>query len=234
MANGRSNSRKGNSGRDAGGFIALPVAVLDCAAYARLSMHARALLLEVARQFVRDNNGRLLMSRAYMATRGWKSVDMLTKAKAELLAGGFIYQTVIGGFPNKASWFAITWQALDRHPGYDAGAVESFQRGAYRQNTPLKNASLIPPHGTGRPPIVPPHGTETAPTVPPHGAIRPIFEGLPVPPHGHHLEKPSDAVCSRDVPATLTTETNAAFLGKTHKRPSSKTTELEERPAITH
>ena len=58
MANGRNKARKGDSGRDSGGFIALPWSVLDCPAYARLSMHARALLLEVARQFVRDNNGR--------------------------------------------------------------------------------------------------------------------------------------------------------------------------------
>lgn len=194
MANGRSKGSKVDSGRDSGGFIALPWSVLDCPAYARLSMHGRALLLEVARQFVRDNNGRLLMSRAYMETRGWKSVDMLTKAKRELLEGGFIFQTVMGHRPNKASWFAITWQTLDRHQSYDAGAVEGFQRGAYRQNMPLKNASLRPPHGTRKAAIVPPHGTETPPTVPPHGPIRGVFASLSVPPHGHHLEMPSVAL----------------------------------------
>lgn len=172
MANGRGKVGKGNSGRDAGGFIALPWSVLDCPAYRCLSMHARALLLEVARQFVRDNNGRLLLSRAYMAGRGWKSSDMLNKAKSELLEGGFIHETVKGHRPNKASWFAITWQTLDRHPGYDAGAVEGFQRGAYRQNAPLKNARLKPPHGTERLPIGPPHGTVNATAVPHHGPIK--------------------------------------------------------------
>ena len=88
MANGRNKACKGDSGRDSGGFIALPWSVLDCPAYGRLSMHARALLLEVARQFVRDNNGRMLLSRAYMATRGWKSMDMLNKCKAELIEAG--------------------------------------------------------------------------------------------------------------------------------------------------
>ena len=85
MANGRNKLRRGDAGRDAGGFVALPWVVLDCPAYAQLSMHARALLLEVARQVTRDNNGWLLLSRGYMAGRGWNSVDMLTKAKRELL-----------------------------------------------------------------------------------------------------------------------------------------------------
>jgi hypothetical protein len=193
MSNGRNKNRKGDSGRDSGGFVALPWTVLDCPAYARLSMHARALLMEVARQFVRDNNGRMLLSRAYMETRGWKSVDMLTKAKRELLEGGFIFQTVMGHRPNKASWYAVTWRELDKLPGYDAGAEKCFERSAYSKGQPLKNASLRPPHGTERAAIAPPHGTEQLPTVPPHGAIEAVLGVRSVPPHGHHLEMPSIA-----------------------------------------
>jgi hypothetical protein len=126
----RAQSRRGG-GRDPGGFLALPWSVLDSSAYQSLSMHARALLLEVARQYVRDNNGRLLASRAYMAQRGWNSVDMLTKAKRELLEGGFIFETVKGHRPNRASWYAITWQALDTHPDFDQGAAAAFRRSAY-------------------------------------------------------------------------------------------------------
>ena len=193
MSNGRNKGSKGDSGRDSGGFIALPWSVMDCPAYGRLSMHARALLLEVARQFVRDNNGRLLLSRAYMATRGWKSMDMLNKCKAELLEAGFIFQTVQGHRPNKASWYAVTWRALDKLPGYDAGAEVCFKRGEYQKAAPLKNASLRPPHGTGNPAIAPPHSTDTLPTVPPHGAIKAVLGVRSVPPHGHHLEMPSVA-----------------------------------------
>lgn len=206
MANGRNKNRKGDAGRDAGAFVALPMSVLDCPAYGRLSMHARALLLEVARQFVRDNNGRMLLSRAFMAPRGWKSADMLTKAKRELLDGGFIFQTVMGHRPNKASWYAVTWRALDKLPGYDAGAQACFERGAYQKAAPLIGASLRPPHGTARPAIAPPHGTETRPTAPPHGAIRPVSRGLSVPPHGHHLEMPSIAVLK---PASQPVNTDA-------------------------
>ena len=103
MANGRNRGQKGDSGRDAGGFVALPWSVLDCPAYARLSHPARALLFELARQFVRDNNGRLLASAAYLAKRGWKSADVITRAKRDLIEAGFVHETVKGHRPNKAS-----------------------------------------------------------------------------------------------------------------------------------
>ena len=198
MANGRNKNNKGDSGRDAGGFVALPWTVLDCPAYACLSAHAKALLMEVARQWVRDNNGRLLLSRAYMATRGWKSNDTIAKAKSELIEGGFIFETVKGHRPNKASWYAVTWQRLDKIPGYDTGAAQCFERRAYLKNQPLKKC-LTPPGGTGMVPIAPPHGTGRTPTVPPHGVMEAIFTPLSVPPHGHHLEKPSVAVGNGDV-----------------------------------
>ena len=190
MANGRNKGSKGDSGRDSGGFVALPWTVLDCPAYALLSMHARALLLEVARQLdpKGDNNGKLLLTRDYMAKRGWKSADMLTKAKRELLEAGFIFETVMGHRPNKASWYAVTWRSLYRLQGFDPGTHECFERGAYRKNAPLKIANLIPPHGTKGPLIAPPHGTGALPTVPPHGAMEPVLSTLSVPPHGHHIE----------------------------------------------
>lgn len=214
MANGRNKGRKGDAGRDSGGFVALPWSVLDCPAYAALSTHAKALLLEVARQFHRDDNGRMLLSRAYMATRGWKSNDTIAKAKNELLNGGFIFETVKGHRPNKASWYAVTWRTLDKMPGYDEGMAQLFERGAYQKSAPLKKI-LTPPRGTGRASIVPPHGTETQSTVPPAGTIKAIFRGLSVPPHGHPLEKPSIAVCIGDVMDVLTTEPEAAEVAET-------------------
>jgi hypothetical protein len=194
VANGRNKARKGDAGRDSGGFVALPWSVLDCPAYARLSHPAKALLFEVARQFHRDDNGRMLLSRAYMTTRGWKSADTLTNAKRELLDAGFIFQTVMGHRPNKASWYAVTWRALDKLPGYDVGANQLFERGAYQKTKPQIRASLIPPAGTGRAVIVPPAGTETLPTVPPAGTMRALLGVLSVPPAGHPLEMPSIAV----------------------------------------
>jgi len=194
MANGRNPKRKGHdTSRDQGGFIALPWSVLDCPAYARLSHPAKALLFEFARQFVRDNNGRMLASGAYLAKRGWKSVDVITRAKRELLDASLIFETVKGCRPNKASWYAVTWRALDKLPGYDAGMAQLFERGAYQKATPLKK-SLTPAHGVERPVIAPPHGVGDMPPTPSHGAIRATLAPLSTPPHGDHLDMPSIAV----------------------------------------
>jgi hypothetical protein len=212
MANGRNKASKGDSGRDAGGFVALPWAVLDCPAYARLSLAARSLLLEIARQFVKDNNGRLLASGAYLLKRGWKSADVITRAKRELLAAGFIFETVMGHRPNKASWYAVTWQRLDKLKGYDPGATELFTRGAYAAGAPLqpqrtreelyekwrkpakKNASLTPSGGVERALIAPSGGVEGLTVAPSDGAIDPISTPLSTPSDGNHLEMPSTAL----------------------------------------
>lgn len=209
MGNDRNKSRKGDSGRDPGGFVAMPWTVLDSAAYKRQSYPSRALLMEIARQFVRDNNGRLLASRAYLAKRDWTSASVIDRAKRELIEAGLIFETVKGHRPNKASWYAVTWRALDRHPNYDAGKVAAFERGAYRtlplapakpsreetfdrwRKTPLKNAALSPSHGTEQAAIGPPAGTEKASPVPSPGPIKPLLACVPVPSPGHHLDMPS-------------------------------------------
>ena len=186
MSNGRNAGSKRDSGRDAGGFVALPWTVLDCPAYARLSHPARALLMEVARQFVRDNNGRLLLSFAYLSKRGWNSSDVITRAKRELLAAGFIFETVMGHRPNKASWYAVTWRILDKCPGYDAGTTQLFERGAYQNGTNLR-----PLHGVKRPFIAPPRGARDMAPTPPHGAVMHVLHIMPTPSYGNHLEMPS-------------------------------------------
>lgn len=142
------STRKGKSkflvDRDSGGFMAIPWSVIDCASYQALSHHAKSLLFEVARQFIRDNNGRLLMSLRYMRTRGWNSSSMLHKAKKELIDGGFIFETVKGYRPNKASWYALTWMRLDKLNGYDEGASLCFERSAYRWKNPFSKKMLVP------------------------------------------------------------------------------------------
>ena len=146
------SSNKG-SGRDGSSFAAIPWCILDCDAYRLLSHTARSLLMEFARQYVRDNNGRLLASGRYLSTRRWKSAGVIQRAKQELIDAGFIYETVKGHRPNKASWYAITWQDIDRHPGFDAGAFECWKdaRSGYAKskNLQVKNTRLIPSKGVG-------------------------------------------------------------------------------------
>ena len=183
---------KGDVGRDSGGFAAIPWAVFDSPAYGRLSHPARGLLMELARQFVRDNNGRLLASMAYLKPRGWKSNAVITRALRELIQAGFIHQTAQGHRPNKASWFAVTWRTLDRLPGYDPGAAESFERGAYR-----KNALLTPSGGVEGPFIAPSGGAGKPFPTPSGGAIKAVFDPSPTPSRGDHLEMPSVGAFSK-------------------------------------
>jgi hypothetical protein len=125
------DKRASKAGRDPGGFAAIPWSVLDSQAYRELSHPARALLVEMARQLRGDNNGALLCSRDYMAKRGW-SWDVVHRAKQHLIAAGFLHETVKGHRPNKASWYAVTWCALDRLAGLDEGTAQTFTRGAYK------------------------------------------------------------------------------------------------------
>ena len=184
MARGKS---KYNTGRDPGGFIALPWSVLDSAAYQGLSHPAKALLMEFARQYVRDNNGRLLCTDAYLKPRGWNSTDVITRAKRELLAAGLIFETCKGARPNKASWYAVTWYVLDKHSGYDEDTVGNFRRGAYRGAKKV----LTPSPGVGKPVIAPSPGVGKAATTPSPGAIEATFDHSSTPSPGDHLDKPS-------------------------------------------
>lgn len=196
--------------RDAGGFVAMPWVVLDSPAYQALSHPARGLLMEFARQYVRDNNGMLLASGTYLAKRGWTSNAVITRAKKELIDAGFIFETVKGHRPNKASLYAVTWATLDHIDGFDPGARSSFQRGAYRTKTaPLPTTTqpkktmkkppnqvthgyvLTPPDGAKPRFIAPPDGVESAATAPPDGAIKGVFCHFSTPPDGDLLEIPS-------------------------------------------
>jgi hypothetical protein len=138
--------------------------------------------MEFARQYVQDNNGRLLASSKHLSKRGWKSADVIQRAKRELIEGGFIYETVKGHRPNKASWYAITWQNLDKHAGYDAGTWEGWKsaRSGYSQ---IKE--VIPSKGVVGKGIAPSGGVVMPQSIPSGRTIVNTFNC------GNHLDIPS-------------------------------------------
>ncbi|VWC14026.1 hypothetical protein BLA6993_05494 [Burkholderia lata] len=131
------SKRHSTSSRDAGGFVPIPWMVLDSPAYLQLSHPARSLLLEIARQFRGDDNGRMIVTLAHLKPRGWKSCDTIQRAKQELLDAGLIFETAKGQRPHKASWYALTWLSLDKLDGFDQGAATGFVRSAYLKTQPL-------------------------------------------------------------------------------------------------
>ncbi len=192
----RKSSRRG-SGRDPGSFIALPWCVIDSPRYKELSHTAKSLLIEFARQFVKDNNGKLLASSKYLSKRGWNSAGVIQRAKKELLQAGFIYETVKGHRPNKASWYAITWHDMAKHPQFDSGAMEGWRyvRGSYAQPILLKNNLINPVKGIETPEIELSNGVTVLPAAPLDGPIKGQFQASPTPPEGNHLDMPSTAHC---------------------------------------
>ena len=193
MANGRNGSKnKPKDDRDGGGFMAIPWSVTDSAAYQRLSYPAKALLIEIARQFVKNNNGALLCSMRYLREHGWKSSDVVSRAKKELLLNGLIHETVRGHRPNKASWYAITWRGLDNLKGFDPEAKLTFVRSAYRNREVLKIKSLSPGTGTNDTLIAPGEGQRGAIPIPSKGAVNTATVLLSIPAYGNHLDIPSE------------------------------------------
>jgi len=144
---GKTSLREIKHKRDgAGGAVLIvPHVVLNSSAYISLSARAIKLLYDVAMQYNTYNNGALLASFRYMKEkRGWTSADQLAKAKAELLEKLLMVQTVQGLLPNKASWYGLTWLALDNIKGLEI-TVKNWPRGAYArwQKTDLQKNSLV-------------------------------------------------------------------------------------------
>lgn len=128
--------------RDPGRFIMLPLPVLESAAYRSLGFSARALMLDIASQYMGKNNGKLLAGWTFMQTRGWRSNRTLIDAKRELLeSGALVVETRMGKFPSTSAWFACTWWPLDWCDEMEI-AVRDFPRGKYRTEGAEKNARL--------------------------------------------------------------------------------------------
>lgn len=189
-------ARGKGSGRDPGAFVAIPYSVLDSKAYIGLSYPAKALLLELARQYRGDDNGRLLLERKKLAARGWTSPEVIQRARDQLIGAGLVHETVKGRRPNKASWYAITWYTLDKLEGFDPGTALTFSRGAYREFTsPKRQIPSTPPVQERAPIGTAPVQGEPAASTPPV-PIRAQMDPSPCTPAVHPLEKPSPGVLS--------------------------------------
>lgn len=129
--------------RDGGQFVAIPLAVLNGAAYISVSSHARMLLLDLIAQYKGDNNGDFCAAYSMMQLRGWKSTHTLLNAKKELLDAGLIEETRKGARPNKASLYAVTWLALDDCKGKLDITPAGFHRGAYKLKDPAPSIGKI-------------------------------------------------------------------------------------------
>ncbi len=151
--------------RDGDRYMALPHVVIDSAVYRSLSHPARSLLIDIARQYTGNNNGKLVACAKYLRPLGWKSNDTVTRALMELKDTELLIETRLGMRPNRAAWFALGWYALDPIDGMDLEA-RHFRRGQYRIAEPTPRA------GAKRGKIVPSDGVEPAQATPSGGTVQ--------------------------------------------------------------
>jgi hypothetical protein len=119
-------------------YAAIEHRVIDSPAYADLSFSARALLLLLARQLTKDNNGSLHASYKWCQPYGFGSEHTLRDAIAELIAHGFIYRTRSHGANGAWAKYAVTWLPIKIRDGL---FLNSFEACAWRTWEPSHKKS---------------------------------------------------------------------------------------------
>lgn len=177
-----------------GTYAALPHRLLDSVAFMGASHRARSLLLELIRQHKGSNNGRLHLTRPYLAERGWRSSDQIRKAETELIERGLIVKTKQGGLNHGPNWFALTWLPISDFRELDIQA-SGYSQGAYSLLNPLPGKDspvtrncvkrAVPRTGAG-----PSHGQAKPLTGPYYGPKTTVFDASTGPYYGNNEYTP--------------------------------------------
>ena len=119
-------------------YAAIDHRVIDSPAYADLSFSACSLLLIMARQLTKGNNGHLQASFTWCKKRGFRSEHTLRDAIADLIAHGFIYRTRSHGANKAWAKYAVTWLPItDKRDLF----LDGFKPFAWRDWTPTDKKS---------------------------------------------------------------------------------------------
>jgi len=119
-------------------YAAIEHRVIDSPAFAALKPTAQALLLMIARQLTRDNNGHLQASFKWCRRYGIGSEHTLRTAIAQLIAHGFLYRTRSHGANKAWAKYAVTWQTIKKSDGLFLGA---YKQCAWRDWEPTQEKS---------------------------------------------------------------------------------------------
>jgi len=97
-------------------YAAIEHRVIDSPSYADLTYSAQSLLIQIARQLTKGNNGHLQATFSYMRRFGF-SENTLSRAIRKLISHGMIYRTRSGGYQQGAAQFAVTWLSITDKKG---------------------------------------------------------------------------------------------------------------------
>jgi len=120
---GQSPPRKGPSTHP---FIALEHRVMDSPAFADLKHSSIRVLLAIARQLTKDNNGHLQAAFSWCKRYGIGSDNTLSDAIADLIAHGFIYRTRSHGANGVWATYAVTWLPVKKPEGLFLAGFKMF------------------------------------------------------------------------------------------------------------
>lgn len=119
-------------------YAAIEHRVIDSPAFADLKPSAAKLLMLMARQLTKDNNGHLQASYAWCRERGIGSEHTLRDAIADLVAHGFIYRTRSHGANGAWARYAVTWLPIKNRDGLFLSGFKPF---AWRDWVPTEKKS---------------------------------------------------------------------------------------------
>lgn len=157
-------------------YAAIEHRVIDSPAFADLKPTAQSLLLLMARQLTKDNNGHLQASYKWCNRFGIGSEHTLRGAIRELISHGFIYRTRSHGANGAWARYALTWLPIKNRDGlFLAGFVSCAWRDwqpSKKKSTPQK---LLDQSGR-KCSFTPEHPAETAGT---RGAKTAAYELIP-------------------------------------------------------
>jgi len=104
-----------------GGFAGIPRKVMRTKDYRNLPGNAVKLLMALAYQYRRNNNGDLTAAHSILSKKfGFNSRTTIKKALSQLIDAGLVVRTRGGKFLNpggRCALYAITWQPIDECNG---------------------------------------------------------------------------------------------------------------------
>ncbi len=110
-------------------YAAIEHRVIDSEAFAALTPNAKVILLLMARQLTKDNNGHLQATFSFMQRHGIGSEHTLQNGIKQLISHGFIYRTKSHGANGVWARYAVTWLPIKRSEGL---FLDSFRPCAWR------------------------------------------------------------------------------------------------------
>jgi len=157
-------------------YAAIEHRVIDSSAFADLKPSAKALLLLIARQLTKDNNGHLQASFGWCSRYGIGSEHTLRSSIADLISHGLLYRTRCHGANGAWAKYAVTWLPIkQREDLFLAGFVSC----AWREWVPTRkkiSPQKLLEHSGRKCSFTPEHPAETAGT---RGAKTADYELMP-------------------------------------------------------